>query len=201
MPSKDSKITKYCKKKYRLECYRNEEKNFYVLINNLNNQKRIPKDKLKTDFENVTKILKISYEREFMKHKLKLKNKFELLTKKEKTTTKKNSTINTPVLQLQTTPLPLHALALLSNGQKFSLSPKTIPYMDIILETEKAAQNSKHAGLPENEEKLRQNILNVLHNTLNKKKKIKNNLNNTERKRLEYLKRDQKWKVGHNNPR
>ena len=54
---------------------------------------------------------------------LNMKNKFELLTKKEKTTTTiETSTIKTPVLQLQTTPLPLYALAVLNNGPNFSLS-------------------------------------------------------------------------------
>ena len=67
----------------------------------------------KEEFDNIKKIINIAYEREFLKHKSKLINKFELLKKKHNPNDLP-STIKTSIFQLQPTPLPPHAVAILN---------------------------------------------------------------------------------------
>ena len=98
----------------------------------------------KEDFDNIKRIVNIAYEREFLKDKSKLVNKFELLKKKHNLNDLP-STIKTLITQLQPTPLPPHAVATLN---KFALTQKSVPYMDIIFVTEKTTQNPELAGHP-----------------------------------------------------
>ena len=92
-----------------------------------------------------------------------------------------------PVLQLQSAPLPPEAVAVLNKGPKFVLSHKTIPYMEIIQETEKAAQNFERQNLPEKGETPRQDVSAMLHTARNNPHRHKNNLTETEQKGLKIL--------------
>ena len=75
----------------------------------------------------------------FLRHKERLREKFEKLSQKQKVTpNQRPSLIKNPVLQLQKDgELPSEAVSLLSLGPKFAVTPKEIPKMEIIEETEK----------------------------------------------------------------
>ena len=95
--------------------------------------------------------------------------------------------INNPVLQLQVTPLPPEAATLLQKGPIVAIAHKTIPYMDIIQETERAAQSLERQGQRENGEKLRQDVSKILHTSANNPRRHTTNLNETEQKGLKLI--------------
>ena len=60
--------------------------------------------------------------------------------------------------------------------------------MEILQETEKAAQALERAGAADNREKLRHNVYNILHTAYNNPQRHKSNLTETEQKGLKVLK-------------
>ena len=99
--------------------------------------------------EIVLKVINISYEKCFLKHKTRLCKKFEKIQKKEKPPAKtptRPSLVKNPVLQLQSDPLPPEAVAVLSLGTKFAIAPKEVPKMDIIEEVEKSCLSLERKG-------------------------------------------------------
>lgn len=150
------------------------------------------KEKLSsTDFDLILKIVNKAYEHSFIKHKNKLKKKFELLQRRRPppppAQPPRPSTINNPVHQLQLTKLQPEIVSLLEKGPKFAVTPKTIPYMDIIHETEKAAISLASKGLHEQGEKLRQDVSKVLQHSINNPHLYQSNLDQHERKGLSIL--------------
>ena len=71
------------------------------------------------------------------------------------------TTISNQVLQNES--LPQHAILFLNKKPKFALTHQKIPFMNIICCTEKGAQRLERAGLPENGEKLRQDVSHILY--------------------------------------
>ena len=162
-----------------------------MAIKKCNDQKNLLQQKLTdSDFEKIEKITDTAREREFLKHRSKLKNKVErLIAEKTPQTpeTSRPSTIKNPVLQLQKEPLPPEALAVLQKGPKFALTHKKIPNMEIIQGSEKAAQELERQNLPEQAEKLRQDVAVSLHSLNNNPSRHKSNLTQTEQKGLKIL--------------
>ena len=182
--------TKYQKNLLK-ECFAKEKRKLHKMIANITKQKEYLQQKLSTqDLQKVVRVTDIAYEREFIKHRSKLKSKFENLQKENTiqiSTPSRPSTVNNPVLQLQPESLPPEALSILNKGPKFALTHKKIPYMDIIQETEKAAQSLEHQNLPEKGEKLRQDVSKILHSLNNNPHRHKSNLTTTEQKGLKFL--------------
>ena len=82
-------------------------------------------------FHLVTRLVNATYDANFTKHKERLRRRFESLLPKPQTHQPRPSLIKDPVLQLQAEPLPAEAVALLSLGPKFALTPKEVPRMEI----------------------------------------------------------------------
>jgi hypothetical protein len=140
-------------------------------------------------FDVVKRITDASYEKDFLKRKKKLKDKFEKLhpTSKRHVTQLRPTTISNPVLQLQDSgPLPPEAIGLLNLGPKFSVTPKEIPKMEIIAEVEKASLALERIGKGKEADELRHQAAHILL----KAKTPKSNLTAQQKKGLNYFNRN-----------
>ena len=135
-------------------------------------------------FDLVTRLNKSTYDAYFVKHKERLRRKFELLKPVSQTRQPRPSLIKSPVLQLQAEPLPEESIDLLSLGTKFAVTPKVVPKMEIIEETEKACLSLERKGKAKEADTLRHEIGNILI----KAKNPRSNLTANQKKGLAHLK-------------
>ena len=139
-------------------------------------------------YDLITRITNQSYEKDFERRKTKLKEKFEKILGTQRPPLQppqRPTTIKNPVLQLQPQPLPAEAIEVLKLGPKFALTPKDIPKMDIITETEKAALQLERDGKRDKAADLRHNVTNILLHA----KAPKSNLTSQQKRGLNFLKK------------
>jgi hypothetical protein len=151
------------------------------------------KSTLLTEYmELITKISSASYYKDYEKRKTKLKKKFEKLLNEIKPLLHitQPSTIKNSVLQLQKEPLPPEAIDILSLGH-FTLTPKEVPYMEIIQEIEKGAISHTRRVKQAEAEEIQHRAANILLNS----HPPKSNLTATQKKDLSYLKKNEKLSV------
>ena len=132
--------------KYRrqlLIATRNDTKGrYFKYVKEVCRLKEAIKDKLSEEHYNtIINVTESSREKKFIKTKDKLKNKFELLyASKYKTTSnkvaKEEHLVKNCVLNLADSEIPQNHLDLLNLGPNFAVTPRNIPYMDIITTTE-----------------------------------------------------------------
>ena len=126
----------------------------------------IIKEKLSTvDFNTVIRVTESSREKKFLETREKLKNKFELLyfAKYKSNFSKENdqSVLKNCVLDLAGD-VTEEQLQILNLGPKFAVTPKEIPYMDIITTTEVEALNLEKNEQHAQAELLRQQVKKIL---------------------------------------
>ena len=142
-------------------------------------------------FDMILRVTLSSREKKFNEVKTKLKNKFEMLyaTKYKRpftTTIQENPTpVKDCVLDLAGD-IPEKQLAILNLGPKFAITPKTIPYMDIITVTEVEALNLERKEQHAKAELLRQRVKHILM----KEKQPRPNLNKEQLSTIKEIKQD-----------
>ena len=128
-----------------------------------------------------------TYDAHFIKHKERLRRRFESFSPKPQTQQPRPSLIKDPILQLQAEPLPAEAVALLSLGPKFALTPKEVPKMEIIEEIEKASLSLERNDKMKEADTLRYDVSNIL----SWAKKTNSNLTAEQRKGFAFLRKNQ----------
>ena len=115
-------------------------------------------------YETIERITDKSKEKEYVKKRNHLIEKYQSLTKGNKTQeyTGNKSLLKPAVLNLTKQQIPHHQLELLNLGPKFVPSNKKSPFMDIVNATEICALNLEKENQIENAELLRQKISNVI---------------------------------------
>jgi hypothetical protein len=144
------------------------------------------------DFELIKSVTNKQSQVLFIRHKNRLRLKFEKLksayrTYNDPTAAKRVTTIKKSVLQLQENPLNETQLKLLSKGPKFVPFYKKAPTLEIAAKVERIALHEEKAGRADNAEHIRQATASVLKQVVNKK--LKDNLTREERKELNELRR------------
>ena len=146
------------------------------------------------DYSKIENIVQKSRENQFVKTRHHLQKKFTKLSEEKysaPTSSKNMDNINLvkdAVLNLTNRDVPRHHRELLNLGPKFVPTPNSIPYMDIIKNTEIAARNLERSKKHEEAEHLRSEISNCLKGTL--KQKVKSNLTKDQRVALKELTRN-----------
>ena len=169
-PSKRIKnITEEHKKKL-LIATRNDAKTRYFKRSEESKQlTQILREQLSDEhFSTITRVTASSKEKKFLEVRTKLKNKFELLYeakyKRPFTKTNENQTaVKNCVLDLAGD-IPDDQRTILNLGPKFAVTPKTIPYMEIVTSTEVEALNLEKEGQHAKAELLRQEVKRILIN-------------------------------------
>ena len=109
-----------------------------------------------------------SKEKKFIEVRTKLKNKFELLYEAKykrpfKKTNENQTAVKSCVLDLASD-IPDNQRTILNLGPKFAVTPKIIPYMEIVTSTEIEALNLEKEGQHPKAELLRQEVKRILIN-------------------------------------
>ena len=116
-----------------------------------------------------------SREKEFLKKKKQLIEKFNsLLDKHSRHNNYKTSLIKPTILNLTKEEIPKHYESLSNLEPKFVPTDKNLPSMDIITSTESCALDMEHNHKENEAETLRQNVSNILQKNFNLK--IRSNL-------------------------
>ena len=195
-----SPLAKRITQRYRLDMLRAtlhmERKKWHRLSHQIRETKDTLKRRFNTeDFTLVTGLANKTFEKTFEKTKKQLKEKFEKLNvnpNKRRPDPTRPPIIKNPVLQLQKdNPLPPEAIALLSLGPKFAVTPKEIPKMEVMCEVEKCCLTLERQGKKEQAQEIRHNTADLL----KKAKKPKSNLTGEQKKGLAYLKKNRDLSV------
>ena len=146
-------------------------------------------------FETIERITNISKEKEYVKKRNHLLEKYQNLTKGNKIQKirRKKSLLKPAVLNLTNQEIPQNYLELLNLGPKFVPSNTKLPFMDIVNATEICALSLEKENQIENAESLRQKISNVISKIIHFK--IRNNLTFEQRIALKKLSQSTENKV------
>ena len=138
-------------------------------------------------FETIERITNISKEKEYVKKRNHLLEKYQNLTKGNKIQKirRKKPLLKPAVLNLTNQEIPQNYLELLNLGPKFVPSNTKLPFMDIVNATEICALSLEKENQIENAESLRQKISNVISKIIHFK--IRNNLTFEQRIALKEL--------------
>ena len=120
-------------------------------------------------FETIERITNISKEKNYVKKRNYLIEKYQNLTKGNKLqkVTGNKSLLKPAVLNLTNQEIPQHHLELLNLEPKFVPSNKKLPFMDIVNATEICALSLEKENQTENAKLLRQNISSVISKNIN----------------------------------
>ena len=190
------RITKEYRKKL-LVLAKNDAKqrlrNYNIEVNDLSQKLR---SVLSDDhYETIERITDKSKEKEYVKKRNHLIEKYQSLTKGKKIQeiTGNKSLLKPAVLNLTKQEIPRHQLELLNLGPKFVPSNKKPPFMDIVNATEICALNLEKENQIENAELLRQKISNVISKNIHFK--IRSNSSFEQRAALKELSQNNVKKV------
>ena len=182
--------------KYRrqlLIATRNDTKGrYFKYVKEVCRLKEAIKDKLSEEHYNtIINVTESSREKKFIKTKDKLKNKFELLyASKYKTTSnkvaKEEHLVKNCVLNLADSEIPQNHLDLLNLGPNFAVTPRNIPYMDIITTTEIEALKLEKKNQLASAELLRQEVKEILYTA----KQPRSNLSQQQQLAIKEIKSD-----------
>ena len=138
-------------------------------------------------FETIERITNISKEKEYVKKRNHLLEKYQNLTKGNKIQKirRKKSLLKPDALNLTNQEIPQNHLELLNLGPKFVPSNTKLPFMDTVNATEICVLTLEKENLIENAESLRQKISNVISRIIHFK--IRNNLTFKQRIALKEL--------------
>ena len=142
-------------------------------------------------FNTLIRITEATREKVFTSTKTKLKNKFELLFQERfKRPFIRNETgqtfVKDCVLNLHAGDIPTNQKELLNLGPKFAVTPRSIPYMDIITTTEIEALRLEGENEPAKAALLRREVNNIL----KKAKPPRSNLTIPQRQAIKEIKND-----------
>jgi DNA-binding TFAR19-related protein (PDSD5 family) len=137
------------------------------------------------DFEIVSNADEKSYKQEFKKRSTKLRKRFDLLLMSAKPPPQRPSVVKKSTLELQTEALNSEECELLNLGPNFSITPSTIPYLDIACPIKSGASFLKSQGQHEDADLLRQ----VSCEILKKAETPKSNLTSRQRYALNNLRK------------
>ena len=142
-------------------------------------------------FNTLIRITEATREKVFTSTKTKLKNKFELLFQERfKRPFIRNETgqtiVKDCVLNLHAGDIPTNQKELLNLGPKFAVTPRSIPYMDIITTTEIEALRLEGKNEPAKAALLRREVNNIL----KKAKPPRSNLTIPQRQAIKEIKND-----------
>ena len=168
-------------------------RNYNIEVNDLSKKLR---SVLNDDhYEIIERITDKSKEKEYVKKRSHLIEKYQSLTKGKniQEITGNKSLLKSAVLNLTKQEIPRHQLELLNLGPKFVPSNKKPPFMDIVNATEICALNLEKENQIENAELLRQKISNVISKNIHFK--IRSNLTFEQRAALKELSQSNVKKV------
>ena len=160
-------------------------RNYNIEVNDLSQELR----SLLSDayFETIERITNISKEKEYVKKRNHLLEKYQNLTKGNKIQKirRKKSLLKPDALNLTNQEISQNHLELLNLGSKFVPSNTKLPFMDTVNATEIGVLTLEKENLIENAESLRQKITNVISRIIHFK--IRNNLTFKQRIALKEL--------------